>query len=148
MGARNLVLLVAILCLGAGAPDPIEMEVGGVLPMRGGGAAVVLIDSTRSKALPIAVSGTEALSIQLRLAKQHYPRPLTHDLMESIVRELGGKIVRVQVDESLATDLVDLHAHDLASQLANDRLHQVMGERPGVVLFRQAELDGERQVLD
>ena len=99
MGARNLVLLVGILCLGAGAPDPIEMEVGGVLPMRGGGAAVVLIDSTRSKALPIAVSGTEALSIQLRLAKQHYPRPLTHDLMESILRELGGKIVRVQVEE-------------------------------------------------
>src|SRR5207237_8545670 len=74
-------------------------EAGGVLPMRGGGAAVVLIDSTRSKALPIAVAGTEALSIQLRLAKQHYPRPLTHDLMESIVRELGGKVVRVQVDE-------------------------------------------------
>ena len=99
MGARGLVVLVGMLCLGAGAPDPIEMEVGGVLPLRGGGAAVVLIDSTRSKALPIAISGTEALSIQLRLTKQHYPRPLTHDLMESIVRELGGKIVRVQVDE-------------------------------------------------
>ena len=99
MGARDLVVLVGMLCLGAGAPDPIEMEVGGVLPLRGGGAAVVLIDSTRSKALPIAISGTEALSIQLRLTKQHYPRPLTHDLMESIVRELGGKIVRVQVDE-------------------------------------------------
>ena len=99
MGSRGLVVLVGILCLGADAPDPVEMEVGGVLPMRGGGAAVVLIDSTRSKALPIAVSGTEALSIQLRLAKQHYPRPLTHDLMESILRELGGKIVRVQVDE-------------------------------------------------
>jgi len=90
MGARGLVVLVGMLCLGAGAPDPVEMEVGGVLPMRGGGAAVALIDATRSKALPIAVSGTEALSIQLRLAKQHYPRPLTHDLMESIVRELGG----------------------------------------------------------
>ncbi|TMB29637.1 MAG: bifunctional nuclease family protein [Deltaproteobacteria bacterium] len=99
MGARGLVVLVGMLCLGAGAPDPVEMEVGGVLPMRGGGAAVALIDATRSKALPIAVSGTEALSIQLRLAKQHYPRPLTHDLMESIVRELGGKIVRVQIDE-------------------------------------------------
>src|SRR5438132_5816820 len=47
-------------------------------------------------------------------------------------------------DECLATELVDLHAYDLASQLANDRLHQVMGERPRVVLFRQTELDGER----
>src|SRR5438128_1213022 len=47
-------------------------------------------------------------------------------------------------DECFATDLVDLHADDLASQLANDRLHQVVGERPRVVLFRQTELDGER----
>src|SRR5437764_13890597 len=94
MGARGLVVLVGMLCLGAGAPDPIEMEVGGVLPLRGGGAAVVLIDSTRSKALPIAISGTEALSIQLRLTKQHYPRPLTHDLMDSTVRRPGAKTVR------------------------------------------------------
>src|SRR5437762_1123969 len=56
MGARGLVVLVGMLCLGAGAPDPVEMEVGGVLPLRGGGAAVVLIDSTRSKALPIAIA--------------------------------------------------------------------------------------------
>ena len=44
-------------------------------------------------------SGTEALSIQLRLSKQRFGRPLTHDLIESIVRELGGKVVRAQVDE-------------------------------------------------
>src|SRR5919201_3929636 len=99
MRARGLVVLVWLLCLGAGAPDPVEMQVGGVLPVRGGGAAVVLIDTTTSKVLPIMVGGTEAFSIQLRLIKQHYPRPLTDDLIESIVRELGGKVVGVQVDE-------------------------------------------------
>ena len=99
MRARVLVALIGILCLGAGAPDPVEMNVAAVLPVRGGGAAVVLIDSSRSKALPIFVGGTEALSISLRLAKQHLERPLTHDLIESIVRELGGKVVRAQVDE-------------------------------------------------
>jgi len=99
MRAPGLVALVGILSLGDGAPDPVEMKVAAVLPVRGGGAAVVLIDSTRSKALPIVVGGTEALSINLRLAKQHLGRPLTHDLLESIVRELGGKVVRAQVDE-------------------------------------------------
>jgi uncharacterized protein len=99
MRAPGLVALVGILGLGEGAPDPVEMRVAGVLPVRGGGAAVVLIDSTGSKALPIAVGGAEALSINLRLAKQHLGRPLTHDLLESIVRELGGKLVRAQVDE-------------------------------------------------
>jgi bifunctional DNase/RNase len=99
MHARGLVVLVGTLCLAAGAPDPVKMQVAGVLPLRGGGAAVVLIDPSKSKVLPIMVGGTEAFSIQLRLTKQHYPRPLTHDLMESIVHELGGKVVRVQVDE-------------------------------------------------
>ena len=99
MRARGLVALVGILCLGAGAPDPVEMKVAAVFPVRGGGAAVVLIDSTRSRALPILVGGTEALSINLRLAKQNLERPLTHDLLDSIVRELGGKLVRAQVDE-------------------------------------------------
>jgi len=99
MRARGLIALVGILCVAAGSPDPVEMKVAAVLPVRGGGAAVVLIDSTGSKVLPIVVGGTEALSINLRLAKQHWARPLTHDLLESIVRELGGKVVRAQVDE-------------------------------------------------
>ena len=99
MRARALLALVSILCLGGGGPDLIEMNVAAVLPMRGGGAAVVLIDSKDGKALPISVGGTEALSIQLRLAKQRFGRPLTHDLLESIVREMGGKVVRAQVDE-------------------------------------------------
>jgi uncharacterized protein len=99
MRPRALVAFVGILCSGAGAPDPVEMTVAAVVPVRGGGAAVILIDSTASKALPILVGGSEALSINLRLARQHFARPLTHDLIESIVRELGGKVVRAQIDE-------------------------------------------------
>jgi bifunctional DNase/RNase len=103
MRVRALVALAGTFCLGAGAPDPVEMNVVAVLPMPGGSAAVVLIESTGTKALPIVVGGTEALSIHLRLAKQHFPRPLTHDLVESVVRELGGKVVRAQVDEIRGT---------------------------------------------
>jgi len=97
--ADALVALAGILCLGAGGPELVEMNVAAVLPLRGGGGAVILIDSKGSKALPISVGGTEALSIQLRHAKQRFGRPLTHDLLESIVREMGGKVVRAQVDE-------------------------------------------------
>jgi len=63
MRARALLAVLAPLCLGAGAPDPVEMKVAAVLPVRGGGAAVVLIDSAGTKALPILVGGTEAISI-------------------------------------------------------------------------------------
>jgi len=99
MRARAVVAVAGVLCLGAGAPDAVEMNVAAVLPLRGGGAAVVLVDSARSKALPVFVAGTEAFSINLRFSKQQFARPLTHDLVESIVREMGGKVVRAQVDE-------------------------------------------------
>ena len=111
------------LCLGleAGAlaqakpgPDQVEMKVAAVVPSKGGGAAVLLVEAAsrgtpspaaqggspaRRKVVPIFVGAAEALSIDLRLNKRRPERPLTHDLLDSIVRELGAKVVRVQVDE-------------------------------------------------
>ena len=49
--------------------------------------------------VPIYVGGTEATSIELRFLRRHYVRPLTHDLMDHMLRELGAEIVRVQVDD-------------------------------------------------
>ena len=63
------------------------------------GAAVLLVNQARSVVVPIMVGGTEALSIQLRQSKQRYQRPLTHDLLDSILHELGGSLVKVQVDD-------------------------------------------------
>jgi bifunctional DNase/RNase len=77
----------------------VEMTVAAVAPTHGGGAAVLLVDPSHTRVLPIFVGGTEALSIDLRMRKQKYQRPLTHDLLDSVLRELGGKLVRVQVDE-------------------------------------------------
>lgn len=62
------------------------------------GDAVLLADNGEKRFLPIFVGGTEALSIKLRHEKQRYPRPLTHDLLDTLVDKLGGRIVRVQVD--------------------------------------------------
>lgn len=65
----------------------------------GPGSAVLLVDSAKERILPIFVGGTEALSIQLRLDRTRYQRPLTHDLLDSIVEKLGGGLVKVHVDE-------------------------------------------------
>lgn len=62
------------------------------------GLAVLLGDETKSIALPIFIAGTEALSIHHRMEGEPRPRPLTHDLLEAVMRELGGKLVKVQVD--------------------------------------------------
>jgi bifunctional DNase/RNase len=81
------------------APDGYaELSVGGVVSSPGG-HAVVLIDAEREVAIPIFVGGTEALAIELRHNKQRYARPLTHDLLDDIMTRLGGKLVKIQIDD-------------------------------------------------
>ena len=76
----------------------VTMVVGGVAPTSRG-SAVVLTDSKKRVGVPIFVGGTEALSIALRLNDQPYERPLTHDLLDDIMHELGGDVVAVRVDK-------------------------------------------------
>ncbi len=62
------------------------------------GHVVLLFDPAQQVVVPIYIGGTEALSIQLRLAKRRYPRPLTHDLLDAMLTELDVTILRAQVD--------------------------------------------------
>ena len=94
----------------AAAPSPAEFADGGApkgyenatvwdLVPAGDGAAVLLLDSSKTVVLPIFVGGTEALTIRLDLDGTHYGRPLTHDLLASLVKELGGQAVKAQIDD-------------------------------------------------
>ncbi|MBI2896852.1 MAG: bifunctional nuclease family protein [Deltaproteobacteria bacterium] len=62
------------------------------------GAAVLLVDAAGAKVVPIFIGDGEALSIHLRLSGRRAQRPLTHDLMDSTLRELGARLVHVRVD--------------------------------------------------
>jgi hypothetical protein len=70
------------------------------------GSAVLLVDEDEQRVLPIFVGGTEALTIHLRLNGETYQRPLTHDLLTSLVKELGATPVRAHVDELRGTTYV------------------------------------------
>lgn len=82
-----------------GAPTGYEHATVWDLVPAGDGAAVLLLDSTSTTVLPIFVGGTEALAIRLDLDGKRYDRPLTHDLLASIVKELGGQPVKAQIDD-------------------------------------------------
>jgi bifunctional DNase/RNase len=74
-----------------------RMAVGGIAPSEHG-SAVVLADDAAKVGLLIFVGGSEALSIALRLEHKKYERPLTHDLLDSVLKKLGGDILSVRVD--------------------------------------------------
>jgi bifunctional DNase/RNase len=62
------------------------------------GNAVLLLDPMHGRVMPIYIGGTEGLSIGLRLKGKRYTRPLTHDLYDATLKELGAKLLRAQVD--------------------------------------------------
>jgi bifunctional DNase/RNase len=60
---------------------------------------VVLKVKEANKYLPIWISPAEADSIALKLKNHEVPRPLTHDLMDSVISDLGAKVTQVVVSE-------------------------------------------------
>ena len=75
----------------------VRVRVGGVT-QAGQGNAVLLVDDERRRALLVFIGETEALSIQLRLQGTRYKRPLTHDLIDTMLDHLGARVQSVRVD--------------------------------------------------
>lgn len=76
----------------------VEVDLGQVTP-EGMGAAVELVDRESKKVVTMHIGGTEGHSITQRSRGHGFERPLTHDLVDAILRELHGEILQVQVDK-------------------------------------------------
>ena len=60
---------------------------------------VVLKDWENKKLLPIWIGAAEARSIALQLEGAMMPRPLSHDLILSLIGENGGRVTRVVIND-------------------------------------------------
>ncbi|MCC6179983.1 MAG: bifunctional nuclease family protein [Chloroflexi bacterium] len=60
---------------------------------------VMLKEKTASRYLPIWIGHFEADAIAIPMQNVPVPRPLTHDLLGSVVGALGGKITQVVINE-------------------------------------------------
>lgn len=58
---------------------------------------VVLRESEGSRVLPIWVGVFEANAIALQIENVETPRPMTHDLLRSVITDLSGEVSRVVV---------------------------------------------------
>lgn len=60
---------------------------------------VILKEKDGERVLPIWIGPAEAQAIARELAGQRFPRPLTHDLLATIVEGLKAKVTRVVISE-------------------------------------------------
>ncbi len=77
-----------------------EMQVYGVSFDLVGKQPIVLLKTVDgNKFLPIWIGHSEAAAILMKLQNASVPRPMTHDLVTEILRELDAQVTRVAVTE-------------------------------------------------
>jgi len=81
--------------------DKIQVEILGLStnPASGGAYALILKESNGTRRLPIIIGAFEAQSIALEIEGIKPPRPLTHDLMKTIIDTLGSDLVEVIIND-------------------------------------------------
>lgn len=59
---------------------------------------IVLKEVDGDRKFPIVIGVGEAYAIDRRLKGVATPRPLTHDLLASVIEQLGGRIERIEIN--------------------------------------------------
>jgi hypothetical protein len=103
-GTVTIIALLGALAGRSAARPPavslpmVEMEVVKVGSLNDQ-SVVLLRSKADSKILPIWIGDAEANAINLRLTGRKPPRPLTHDLLDRVIAQLGGRLVKVHVED-------------------------------------------------
>jgi hypothetical protein len=83
-----------------GVVGMIEVRVSGLaLDERNKTPVVILQEIEGTRVLPIWIGPSEASSIAMELAGKKFQRPLTHDLLKTVIEGLHGKVAKVLITE-------------------------------------------------
>lgn len=78
----------------------IEMKIRGLMVDPSTNMPIVILKDVNGEALlPIWVGPYEAQAIAMEIEKSSTPRPMTHDLLKSLMHGLNGQLQRVVVSE-------------------------------------------------
>jgi bifunctional DNase/RNase len=105
--------------------NKIQVEILGLSasPSAGGAYALLLKEVYGIRRLPIIIGSFEAQSIALEMEGIKPPRPLTHDLLKSMIDNLGATVSEIIIDElrdntfyaKIRIEVSSLH-HDIDSR--------------------------------
>ena len=80
----------------------ITVQVAGIrLEIPSNQPVLILRDEENSRYLPLWIGPAEATAISIALDNIKSPRPLTHDLLKSVIENVGDKLISVSINELL-----------------------------------------------
>ena len=94
--AALLAFPLAITAAAAESAEPARVRIENV-EVRVSPVGPVVLLKVRNKAIPVFVDAVVAESIQGALTGKKTPRPLTHDLMRTVLEAFDGKVTQVVV---------------------------------------------------
>ncbi len=101
----------------------IEMTVEGIGIDPSNNPLVLLRDAERKTFVPIWIGAAEAVSIQMELDAKQPQRPMTHDLIANILRDLGVTLLKVTVNDF--SDSVYYASLHLQIGRGDENIHEV-----------------------
>lgn len=129
------------------SPDLVQMVVAGItLDPTNNMPIIILKDTEDHLAIPIWIGLVEASAIATELEGIQMGRPMTHDLLKSVLETLGGKLVKIVV--------CDLHENTFYATLYIEKDDQVIevDSRPSdaiaLSLRTHSEIYVDRKVID
>jgi len=106
------------------------------------GQIIYLREKDGKRAFPIVIGIYEAYAIHRKVSGEQTPRPLTHDLLTSVIGQMGGVLERIVVTElKNETFFAELHIRQ------GDRVVRV-DARPSDSIALAVQLDADIYVED
>ena len=59
---------------------------------------IILREVDGERSFPIVIGNSEAMAIDRRLKQTPTPRPMTHDLLATVIEQMGGMVERIEIN--------------------------------------------------
>lgn len=77
----------------------VEVEIFGLALDENTKSPILVLKDADERVVPIWCGSMEAMAISTALNNVPFPRPMTHDLLMNVIRDMGGRVIRVEVTD-------------------------------------------------
>jgi bifunctional DNase/RNase len=82
------------------SPGMRDLEVMDLQPRPDGGNLLLLRERKgQRRVVPMVIGAAEGHALSLRMAREEFSRPLTHDLLDTVLGRCGLRVVKVEIGE-------------------------------------------------